>query len=82
MSMRSTRSDLKSSRFPMKLGLHPAPPWKRRAAAAGFGTRPGGSPWLGEGVPPTPGDRIRRSEQVDTDASKLGEMAHLTSDDT
>lgn len=79
MSMRSTRSDLKSSRFPMKLGLHPAPPWKRRAAGV---SRPGSSPWAGDGNPPAPGDRVRRSEQVDADATKLGEMAHLTSDDT
>ena len=65
MSMRSTRSDLKGSRFPLKLGIHAAPIWKRRAPA-----------------PAPSGDRVRRSEQVDADANKLNEMAHLTSDDT
>lgn len=67
MSMRSTRSDLKSSRFPLKLGIHAAPLWKRRA----FTQPVSGS-----------GDRARRSEQVEADAVKLNEMAHLTSDDT
>ncbi len=64
MSMRSTRSDLKDSRFPLKLGLPPAPPWKRRAPAPG----------------PPSGDRVRRSEQVDADANKLGEMAQNEKD--
>lgn len=67
MSMRSTRSDLKSSRFPLKLGIHAAPIWKRRA--------------LAQPVPGS-GDRVRRSEQVEADAAKLNEMAHVTSDDT
>jgi hypothetical protein len=65
MSMRSTRSDLKGSRFPLKLGLPPAPQWKRRTPAA-----PG----------PGSGDRVRRSEQADADATKLGEMAHSHGD--
>ena len=62
MSMRSTRSDLKSSRFPLKLGLPPSPPWKRRAPVPGPGN----------------GDRVRRSEQVDADATKLGEVAQFS----
>jgi hypothetical protein len=64
MSMRSIRSELKSSRFPLKLGLPPAPPWKRRTPAPN----------------PGPGDRVRRSEQVDADATRRGEMATSSSD--
>lgn len=64
MSMRSTRSDLKSSRFPLKLGFPPVPPWKRRAPAPGPGS----------------GDRVRRSEQLDCTQPSLTEVAHGSSD--
>ena len=49
MSMRSIKSDLKYSRFPVKLGLPPSPPWKRRTPAPGPGS----------------GTRTRRSELVE-----------------
>ncbi len=61
MSMRSIRSDLKYSRFPVKLGLPPAPLWKRRTPAPGPGS----------------GERLRRSERVDADASKRADLAQV-----
>lgn len=64
MFMRSTRSDLKDSSFPLKLGLPPAPPWKRREPAPGPGS----------------GDRVRRSEQVDATTIKLSEIAQSSFD--
>jgi hypothetical protein len=63
-SMRNTRSDLKDSRFPLKLGLHPAPEWKRRTHIPG----------------PGPGERVRRSEQLEADANRIGEIAKGTSE--
>ena len=38
MSMRSIKSKLQYSRFPVKLGLPPAPPWRRRSPAPGPGS--------------------------------------------
>lgn len=52
MSMRSIKSDLKYSRFPIKLGMPPSPPWKRRTPAPGPGS----------------GTRVRRSELVEAQA--------------
>lgn len=54
MSMRSIRSDLEYSRFPVKLGLPPSPTWTRRTPAPGPGS----------------GTRQRRSDKVDADAVK------------
>jgi hypothetical protein len=54
MSMRSIKSDLKYSRFPVKLGMPPSPPWKRRTPAPGPGS----------------GTRVRRSELVDAQAKR------------
>ena len=64
MSMRSMKSKLEYSNFPVKLGLPPAPPWKRRTPAPGPGT----------------GTRQRRSEKIDADAMKLVEKAQGNSD--
>lgn len=64
MSMRSIRSDLEYSRFPVKLGLPPGPSWKRRTPAPGPGS----------------GTRQRRSEKVDADALKRAEQAQGNSD--
>jgi len=64
MSMRSIRSDLEYSRFPMKLGLPPTPPWKRRTPAPGPGS----------------GTRQRRSEKIDADAQKHADKAQGNSD--
>lgn len=64
MSMRTIKSNLEYSRFPIKLGLPPSPPWKRRAPAPGPGT----------------GTRERRSEKVDADALKRAERAQGNSD--
>ncbi len=64
MSMRSIRSELKSSRFPLKVGVSPVPAWTRRAPAPG----------------PGPGERVRRSELVDLDAVKRAERAHGNSE--
>ncbi len=52
MSMRSTKSDLAYSRFPVKVGLPPSPLWKRRTPNPGPGS----------------GSRQRRSEQVEADS--------------
>lgn len=64
MSMRSIKSDLEYSRFPMKLGLPPTPPWKRRTPAPGPGS----------------GTRLRRSEKVDADSLKRADKAQGNSD--
>lgn len=64
MFMRSTRSDLKDCRFPLKLGLPPSPPWKRREPAPGPGS----------------GDRVRRSEQLEIVPTKLTEIAQSSFD--
>lgn len=64
MSMRSIRSDLEYSRFPMKLGLPPSPEWKRRTPAPGPGS----------------GNRQRRSERLSLDALKRTEKAQGNSD--
>ena len=62
--MRSIRSDLEYSRFPVKLGLPPTPPWKRRAPAPGPGS----------------GERVRRSEQLDAESAHRLEQALGTID--
>lgn len=64
MSMRSIKSDLKYSRFPMKLGLPPSPEWKRRTPAPGPGS----------------GSRQRRSEQIRAEAFKRAEKAQGNSE--
>jgi len=64
MSMRSIKSDLKYSRFPVKLGMPPSPPWKRRTPAPGPGS----------------GSRVRRSEQVVEVQLKLVEKAQGNSE--
>lgn len=64
MSMRSIKSDLEYSRFPMKLGLSPAPSWKRRTPAPGPGT----------------GTRQRRSDKISAEALKQVEKAQGNSD--
>lgn len=64
MSTRSIRSELEYSRFPLKLGMPPAPEWKRRTPAPGPGS----------------GGRQRRSEQVEADAEKRAEKAQGQSD--
>lgn len=75
MSMRSIRSELKGSRHPLKLGLAPTPPWKRRVpSAASARLRDPEQP--GEGVL----DRVRRSEQVEAEVKRLLELAHSSPD--
>ncbi len=64
MSMRSIKSDLEYSRFPMKLGMPPSPSWKRRTPAPGPGS----------------GTRLRRSDKIDADALKREEKAQGNSD--
>lgn len=64
MSMRSIKYDLEYSSFPVKLGLQPAPAWKRRKPAPGPGRGP----------------RQRRSEKVDADAVKRMEQVQGNSD--
>lgn len=65
--MRSIRSELKGSLFPLKLGVSPTPVWARRAAPAP--------------VPaPGPGERTRRSELVDLETAKRDERAHGNSE--
>ena len=65
MSMRTIKSDLESSRFPLKVGLQPSPSWKRRTSIA-----PG----------PGSGSRQRRSEKVEAEMLKLKEKAQGNSD--
>lgn len=65
MSMRTIKSDLESSRFPLKVGLQPSPSWKRKTA-----TVPG----------PGSGPRQRRSEKLDAELLKLKEKAQGNSD--
>lgn len=64
MSMRSTRSELKGSRFPLKVGMSPMPSWTRRAPAPA----------------PGPNERVRRSELIDLDAIKREELARGNSE--
>ncbi len=64
MSMRSTRSDLSYSRFPVKLGLPPAPLWKRRNPTPDPGS----------------GRRPRRSEQIEAEAQKRVEQQRCLSE--
>lgn len=80
MSMRSIRSDLKDSRFVLKLGLSPAPLWKRRAPPADASRDLAPQEFSGRRIPSGPGERVRRSEQVDPEAVKRGELANLSSD--
>ncbi len=49
MSMRSIKSKLAYSRFPVKVMMPPAPPWRRRSPSPGPGT----------------GGRQRRSERLE-----------------
>lgn len=37
-SMRSIRSELEYSRFPLRVGLPPSPPWRRRRPTPGPGS--------------------------------------------
>jgi hypothetical protein len=64
MSMRSIKSDLEFSRFPVKLGLQPTPSWKRRTPAPGPGS----------------GTKLRRSDKVEADALRRVEKAQGNSD--
>ena len=78
--MRNTRSDLKDSRFPLKLGLHSAPEWKRRMTVVTRSPETG-QPGAGAGpTGPGGGERVRRSEQGEAEANRLGEAVHVTSD--
>jgi hypothetical protein len=81
--MRNTRSELQDSRYPLKLGLHAAPEWKRRVPVAVV-VRPGESgPSRKDRLSPVlpgPGERVRRSEQAEAEANKLGEVVHVHSD--
>ena len=66
MSMRSIRSELKGSLFPLKVGVSSAPVWARRAQAS---------------VPaPGPGERTRRSELIDLETAKREERARGNSE--
>ncbi len=62
--MRSIRSELKGSKFPLKVGMSAAPSWARRAPAPA----------------PEPGDRARRSELIDLEAIKRAEFARGNSE--
>ena len=64
--MRSIRSELKGSRFPLKVGVSTSPVWARRASV--------------QAPVPGPGERARRSELVDLDAAKREERAHGNSE--
>lgn len=64
--MRSIRSELKGSKFPLKVGMSPTPSWTRRAPAPAPG--------------PEPGDRVRRSELIDLEAIKRAEFARGNSE--
>ena len=66
MSTRSIRSELKGSRYPLKLAMAPAPSWARRAPSPAPG--------------PEPGDRVRRSELVDLDSVKRADRARKNSE--
>ena len=41
MSTKTTKSKLSDSKFPLKLGLPPTPPWRRRVPAPGPGSGAG-----------------------------------------
>lgn len=66
--MRSIRSELKGSKFPLKVGMSATPSWTRRAPAP--------TPAPG----PEPGDRVRRSELIDLEAVKQAEFARGNSE--
>lgn len=65
MSMRSIRYDLEFSDFPAKLGLQPAPVWKRRVTA----------------LDPRSVKRERRSEKLDDEALRELERLSKKPDD-
>lgn len=64
MSMRSIRSELDGSLFPLKLGVSSLPAWKRRVMTPQS----------------YPGGRMRRSEQVEAESVRRLELVKAPAD--